>query len=81
MSNCLSSFNFIYSGVEITNNNAGNIQVGTSNLVVGANNNLISANVNYHSSGIVGAFSQGVTKVTFFDTGMRPKINYIWLQR
>jgi len=56
-------------GVHISNLNYGNIRVGTSNLVLGAQNDFLSGGtINRHSSGIVGNFSQGAQRVSFFDT-------------
>ena len=56
-------------GVHITNQNAGNIKVGSStDLVLGAYNNYYSSSNNYHSSGIIATFNQGATKVSFDDT-------------
>jgi hypothetical protein len=55
-------------GVRITNQNHGNIKVGSStDFVLGANNTFISGG-NYHSSGIIATFNQGATLVSFDDT-------------
>ncbi len=53
------------SGVRITNQNPGNIKVGSSDLVVGA---LDTPTTTSHSSGIVATFSQGVDSVSLDDT-------------
>lgn len=58
-------------GVHITNQNWGNEKAYTDDLVLGAWNTGYSWNGqpgNFHSSGIVANFSQGVTKVSLFDT-------------
>jgi len=54
-------------GVHITNENYGNIKVGTSDLVLGAFNTY-NGSQNYHSSGIVAVFNRGVELVRFLDT-------------
>ena len=54
-------------GVHITNQNYGNIKVGSDDLVLGAYNSYNGQN-NYHSSGIVATFSYGIELVSFLDT-------------
>ena len=54
-------------GVHITNQNYGNIKVGSDDLVIGAYNSYNGQN-NYHSSGIVATFSYGIELVSFLDT-------------
>ena len=58
-------------GVHVTNLNWGNEKAYTDDLVLGAWNSGYSwkgRDGNFHSSGIVADFSQGVSKVSLFDT-------------
>lgn len=62
------SFGGDANGVHITNENYGNIKVGSStDKVLGAYNSYAGTS-NYHSSGIVARFSEGVQLVRFNDT-------------
>ncbi len=55
-------------GVHLTNDNFGNIKVGSQNdFVLGAFNTTTGPN-NFHTSGIVAQFSKGVDSVSFDDT-------------
>lgn len=56
-------------GVHITNQNHGNIKVGsTTDFVLAAFNDPWDSSRNYHSSGVVATFNQGATLVSFDDT-------------